>query len=291
MSCWKVLALTLHSWLYCLFFLWLAVVLLWASLCKFGSNAEKAVVRRLGIHLLLGQLFAVTLIIPFVFHNIQWQIHPSVAAIEAWAVPWHFFAVDSFREIGLFIAVFGVVKIGDATWVELGFKRPGISAPWLLSAIAMAYILLRYIIAPVSMDIWHWIPVLFGGHLAQDIYPIDGIQLDAWIFVGIANQQGWVFLFIVCWTVLFGPIIEEIFFRGLVLTTLLKRTSTSVALVIQAILFAAMHVDLARFPYLIIFGLILGLLAKWTSSLLPSVLLHVIINCFAIMAALTYGVQ
>ena len=34
-----------------------------------------------------------------------------------------------------------------------------------------------------------------------------------------------------------------------------------------------------------------GSLAKWTSSLLPSVLLHVLINCIAIAAALTYGVQ
>ncbi len=81
-------------------------------------------------------------------------------------------------------------------------------------------------------------------------------------------------------TVLLGPIAEEIFWRGYVLEQLRKLTHWSVAILIQSSLFTLGHVS--RFwpslPYIFVIATIFGIWRIRFRSLLPIVLAHVIIN-------------
>ncbi|MFR5029526.1 MAG: lysostaphin resistance A-like protein [Coprococcus sp.] len=56
------------------------------------------------------------------------------------------------------------------------------------------------------------------------------------------------------------------------------RHSDAIAILLSALLFALYHGNLVQFCYALPMGILLALLATWTSSLLPSILLHITIN-------------
>lgn len=77
------------------------------------------------------------------------------------------------------------------------------------------------------------------------------------------------------------PIFEELAFRGLILGGLSRHISFGWANTLQALLFAASHDDLPRFPFYLVLGLLAGWLVKKTGSLAPAIALHVLNNAMA----------
>lgn len=77
------------------------------------------------------------------------------------------------------------------------------------------------------------------------------------------------------------PILEEITFRGLLLGGLTRHIGFGWANLAQALLFAAFHDDLPRFPYYFALGLFAGWLVKRSRSLGPAILLHGLNNAVA----------
>lgn len=77
------------------------------------------------------------------------------------------------------------------------------------------------------------------------------------------------------------PVFEEWVFRGLLLGGLAKHIHFGWANLAQAMLFMAIHDDVARFPFYLALGLLAGWLVKRYRSLLPAVLLHVLNNSIA----------
>lgn len=79
-------------------------------------------------------------------------------------------------------------------------------------------------------------------------------------------------------TVLFGPIIEEVLFRGLIYDTLLTVTPAGVAVVMQAILFGGVHSGPIWMIYAFVVGCALGYVRKRTGSLWPCLGMHIAFN-------------
>ena len=78
---------------------------------------------------------------------------------------------------------------------------------------------------------------------------------------------------------IFGPIIEEICFRGLVLGALLKtRCSPWVAILISAVAFGLLHEFWANFVTATLFGILAGWLYWRTGSIIPGLIIHVTNN-------------
>ena len=78
---------------------------------------------------------------------------------------------------------------------------------------------------------------------------------------------------------IFGPIVEEIGFRGLVLDGLLKtRCRPWLAILISALLFALLHGLGANFVTALLFGILAGWLYWRTGSIIPGLIIHVTNN-------------
>ena len=77
------------------------------------------------------------------------------------------------------------------------------------------------------------------------------------------------------------PIFEELVFRGLILGGLTRHISFGWANTLQAVLFAAIHDDMPRFPFYLALGLLAGWLVKKTRALGPAIALHVANNALA----------
>jgi membrane protease YdiL (CAAX protease family) len=85
----------------------------------------------------------------------------------------------------------------------------------------------------------------------------------------------WSMINIVLWT----PIMEEIGFRGLIYTTLRSRIGPTLAIVISAMLFSALHLkSLAGFLSIFWSGLLLAYAYERYHSLLPGIVMHSVGN-------------
>lgn len=84
---------------------------------------------------------------------------------------------------------------------------------------------------------------------------------------------------------LFGPIAEEVVFRGFMWDALKRFLPPAVVWVVTSVIFAAYHMDPIHVMPVVITGLFLGLM-RWTSgSLWPGVLVHVLNNGLGVAAA------
>jgi uncharacterized protein len=87
-------------------------------------------------------------------------------------------------------------------------------------------------------------------------------------------------------TVVGAPIVEELFFRGLLLRAIEKRFGRRWALWGSSIVFAAVHLQLLQFPALVVIGLVLGWLTLRYERLGPAIWAHLAFNAVATVALL-----
>lgn len=73
---------------------------------------------------------------------------------------------------------------------------------------------------------------------------------------------------------LIGPVIEEMLFRGIILRGFITHYTPPTAILLSAILFAAIHMNIYQIPVALLFGWFLGWVYFNTRSLLPCILGH-----------------
>ena len=115
--------------------------------------------------------------------------------------------------------------------------------------------------------------VLFSALSLLDVdllYQGEELERRQQFFSGIAGALN---------ACIFGPIMEEICFRGLVLDGLLKtRCRPWLAILISALLFALLHGLGANFVTALLFGILVGWLYWRTGSIIPGIIIHITNN-------------
>jgi membrane protease YdiL (CAAX protease family) len=112
----------------------------------------------------------------------------------------------------------------------------------------------------------------------------DELQRNAEGLVGRASGMTTVVLFVI--VVLGAPIVEELFYRGLLQRSLLARFNDVFVVVGVAALFAVIHLRPIEYPGLFVFGLILGLAAMLTERLGMSIMAHIGFNLTGLLLVL-----
>ena len=100
-------------------------------------------------------------------------------------------------------------------------------------------------------------------------------------------SQFWISTITIC---LLPAIVEEIFFRACVQTTLLRmmKSNPVMAIIITAVVFSALHGQLSGLIPRVYLGLILGLVFYFSGSLWLSILLHFINNFLSVLLMFMY---
>jgi uncharacterized protein len=83
-----------------------------------------------------------------------------------------------------------------------------------------------------------------------------------------------------------APIIEELFFRGLLLRAIEKRSGPTWALWVSSLVFGAVHLQLLQLPALTLIGLVLGWLTLRYGRLGPAIWAHIAFNSVATVTLL-----
>jgi membrane protease YdiL (CAAX protease family) len=112
----------------------------------------------------------------------------------------------------------------------------------------------------------------------------DDVAAEARELTDKASGLGVVLLFLV--VVLAAPVVEEIFFRGLLLRSLEARIGGGPALVLSSVLFGFAHFQWLQLPALVLFGLVAGALAQRFGRLGPAIFAHIAFNAVTVIVLL-----
>lgn len=78
--------------------------------------------------------------------------------------------------------------------------------------------------------------------------------------------------------VFFGPIVEELMFRGLIFNYLKETGHVFFAIIVSGLLFGIWHMELIQVSYTIFVGIVLALVYEYTGSLFEPMIIHMIYN-------------
>jgi membrane protease YdiL (CAAX protease family) len=81
-----------------------------------------------------------------------------------------------------------------------------------------------------------------------------------------------------------APIVEELFFRGMLYPLLWRRLPGWLAIVVNAAIFAALHFIPILLPVLFVMGLLLTFVRARTNSVIPGILIHALNNAVFVLA-------
>lgn len=113
--------------------------------------------------------------------------------------------------------------------------------------------------------------------IGLDLLPLPKQILEAYeqSSSGLLGNQSAVMIIA---TVILGPIVEEVIFRGLVLSRLRCVFPASAAVIFSSVLFGLTHGQLLWMAYAFLLGILLSAIAVKTGSILPSLCVHVSFN-------------
>lgn len=137
----------------------------------------------------------------------------------------------------------------------------------LLTGLGTQIILLRIVYLP-----WILLDDDFGKRLDEPAERLTG------------TAEGAGYLVLSLFIALGAPLVEELFFRGLLQRSLLRRFSPAVAIGLGGLLFGLAHLDPITIPGLTAFGIVAGWLAYRYQRLGPAIWAHVFFNLVTVIA-------
>lgn len=142
---------------------------------------------------------------------------------------------------------------------------------------------------PVSIYLWPSIAVIIGAMGLTNLWFMLLTRLaesSAWLdrmltsyaeeSQAFSTDSGYIWLTL--GIVIMAPVAEELLFRGIIQGELRQVMPEWLAVVIQALLFAAFHMQPVQITYVIIPGLLLGFAYAWSGSIYIPIIMHIIFN-------------
>lgn len=180
----------------------------------------------------------------------------------------------AFYAIQLAVLAFLAHKRGTTLFAAFGLTRVRATARRWFSAAGWVFLLLL----ATRVGAWVW------GVIAQAI-GIDAPSAGDTGLTSVFGAGSVGLVLSVVLVVIVAPIVEEMLFRGVILTALGAAWGPGIALVGSAALFAAYHFSLWMFVPMLLLGLACGYLAEHRGSLWPAVALHVLFNAVPVAIA------
>lgn len=131
-------------------------------------------------------------------------------------------------------------------------------------------------------------PVLAVGYSWGKFLLACGIEPEAQVMVTLLRSTGDTSLItaLLFLAVIMAPITEELVFRAGIFRFLHARTGRISAIVLSALFFGVIHVNLASFPQLVVLGVFLALAYERTGNIAVPMLAHALFNLNTILLIL-----
>lgn len=154
------------------------------------------------------------------------------------------------------------LHLRSASWQDIG-ARPLKDWKPILGAILAGYLI--YLLMTLAMN-------FLNSFLPNGL---DAQNVSAYMQ---ADDALWVKAFVLITMGVFGPIVEELLFRGYLYNSLRRNLSSPAAMLFTAIIFGAAHLDWQRFLPLAVGGYLLNVISVRFGSVFASVIAHGVWN-------------
>lgn len=175
----------------------------------------------------------------------------------------HTSLVDLFA-VGV-ILYFVLVKY-RGTWLEIGFGKLKVARDFVLGVVGYFAFLPILIVCIIVL-------VQIAQRLHYEPPPHELIQ----IFLN-EKMSPWMVTYSLVLACVFGPIVEELFFRGFCYPAFKKRWGSAWAMILTSFFFAVIHRSLFAFLPIFLLGLALAYIYEKRRTLLPAIALHMAHN-------------
>ncbi|MDP9070372.1 MAG: CPBP family intramembrane metalloprotease [Actinomycetota bacterium] len=136
--------------------------------------------------------------------------------------------------------------------------------PGLVAGLFSQFVLLPLLYLPVQL-------------VNPDLDPTDAARRLT------ALGRGWGAVVLAACVVIGAPLVEELFFRGLLQRSLARRFGPAWGVGVSALAFGVVHGQPLQLLGLVAFGVVLGLLAQWSGRLGPSLVAHAVFNAATVV--------
>ncbi len=99
------------------------------------------------------------------------------------------------------------------------------------------------------------------------------------------NNSAWSLIFMYFYACLLGPLLEELLYRGVLLQGM-RKYNERFAVVLSALIFGLMHQNYQQFILAVMVGLVFAAVDLRAGSIIPSVIIHIIVNTSGVLAQL-----
>jgi membrane protease YdiL (CAAX protease family) len=176
-------------------------------------------------------------------------------------------------QLGLWVGMLGVPLVasklkGNGPVRDFGLRSEGWDAPLGFAA----GLLTQLILIPLLYGPIFWLTDLDSSDLED---PARGLTDRA------TNSFGVAMLILIVG--IGAPIVEEIFYRGLLQRSLERRFGVWTGILGSAVLFGVSHFQLLQLPALVMFGVVLGVLAQRTGRLAAPIAAHIVFNMTTVL--------
>ncbi len=204
-------------------------------------------------------LFALTVIESLSRDLMQADQHPDVE----WVVS---STVGSVVYVSVFVVVMGLSWLRGYRLADLGFRRT--TGRLLAGAVGLGVIFL-----PIRLILVFFVLIVFGMDLNETSLlgePTESDEFSAWYLLGIVEA--------ILMIGIFAPVVEELFFRGLLHSWLGQKLPAIPAIGITGFLFGLAHLDPLMVMSNIVLGFVLSAAYHYSQSLWVSMLIHFVNN-------------
>ena len=159
---------------------------------------------------------------------------------------------------------FGLTRLGPASVLVRAVALIVLAVPLVAGAIALAHVLLAA-----------------AGYM-------DDSKQDIAVFLerNPSEAARWV---VAIFAVVIAPIQEEFLFRGYLYGIMRRYAGPAAGTILNAALFAAIHLHLPSFGGLFVLAVCLTLAYEWSGSLFVPMVMHAMFNSFSVIALLAHG--
>ena len=159
---------------------------------------------------------------------------------------------------------FGLTRLGPASVLVRAVGLVVLALPLVAGAIGLAHVLLAGM-----------------GY-------VDDTPQDIVVFLE-RNQSADARWVVAVFAVVVAPMQEEFLFRGYLYGIMRRYAGPAVGTVLNAALFAAIHLHLPSFGGLFVLAVCLTLAYEWSGSLFVPMMMHAMFNSFSVIQLLTHG--
>ena len=159
-------------------------------------------------------------------------------------------------------------------WAEIGLTRPVRLGQMIIALVVLFFFISKVLDVAITNPVADYFGLSLSSEREQQIEKEILQAKDTDLLASIAS-------FVVIGILV--PIAEEVLFRGVVQTFLVRRLGAILGILLTSLWFALLHIDIALFVPLFVIGLGLGFVRHRYQSIWGAVLLHAINNLTGVL--------